>query len=477
MRTLSACLFCVCVSLGSSALAQVDTPPQPTPPRPTGGVSPAPAAGPGEPVMPVVDDPMLVPLETPGSVLGSWQQALALVRTRSTSVATAQAQIAQAQARSRQALANSLPDISGNGSVRRSLLFGTGAQFTEAGPQANVRIPSPATVWQAGISLRQSILDLRSWHDTGTARKAEQVATLSAEDTERLTLGALADTIVTVVTAERLAEVTRVSLRSNLSTLDLTKKRMTLGAASAVDVLRTDQEVASTRADVVQADEAVRQAREALGLALGYSEAWGLTADINLDQLGADARASCAPIQDPDQRSDVRAARLNVEVNERNVDSASFGHAPTLDVVSDFGYTSAPQSARPVQWSIGAVLSVPIYDGGRLGSERGLNVATANIARQQLTEATRRARLEATQAQRSVQVAGASFSVSRQARDIAAESARLSKIAFVHGTGTSFDLVDSAQRLRLAEIDVTIKEFEVVRARITALLALSNCSI
>jgi outer membrane protein TolC len=361
--------------------------------------------------------------------------------------------------------------------VRRSLLFGTGTQFGENGLTPNVTIPSPATVWQAGLSLRQSLIDLRSWHDLGTAHTAEQVAALSAEDTERLTLGALADTIVTVVTAERLAEVTRVSLRSNLSTLDLTKKRMNLGAASAVDVLRTDQEVASTRADVVQADEAVRQAREALGLALGYPEAWGLAADINLDALAKDARASCSPLQDPEQRTDVRAARLNVEVNDRNVDSASLGHAPTLDVVSDFSYTSQPQSARPVQWSVGAVLTVPIYDGGRLGSDRGLNQATALIARQQLTEAVRRARQEVTQAQRSVQVAGASFGVSRQVRDIAAESARLSKIAFVHGTGTSFDLVDSARRLRLAEIDVTIKEFEVVRARITALLALSNCSI
>jgi hypothetical protein len=38
-------------------------------------------------------------------------------------------------------------------------------------------------------------------------------------------------------------------------------------------------------------------------------------------------------------------------------------------------------------------------------------------------------------------------------------------------------LVESARRQRLAEIDVTIKEFEVVRARIAALLALSNCSL
>ena len=130
-----------------------------------------------------------------------------------------------------------------------------------------------------------------------------------------------------------------------------------------------------------------------------------------------------------------------------------------------------------MQWTIGAVLTVPIYDGGRIGAEDEINRATADAARQQLTQTARQARLEATQAQRSVQVAQANFEVSRQARDIAAESARLARIAFVHGTGTSFDLVESARRQRLSEIDVTIKEFEVIRAQITALLALSNCNI
>ena len=94
-----------------------------------------------------------------------------------------------------------------------------------------------------------------------------------------------------------------------------------------------------------------------------------------------------------------------------------------------------------------------------------------------MTDAVRNARLQAVQAQRAVVVAEANFAVSRQARDIASDSARLSRIAFVHGTGTSFDLVESARRQRLSEIDVTIQEFEVVRARIAALLALSNCSL
>jgi outer membrane protein TolC len=122
-------------------------------------------------------------------------------------------------------------------------------------------------------------------------------------------------------------------------------------------------------------------------------------------------------------------------------------------------------------------LSIPLYDGGRLAAERDATQATTETARQQVTEATRRAQLEASQAVRAVTVAKANFSVSRRAHEIASESSRLAKIAFVHGTGTSFDLVESARRQRLSEIDVTLRQFEVVRARITALLAMSNCNI
>lgn len=420
---------------------------------------------------------MLAPIEHPAQVLGSWRQALSLVQSRSTSIATARARILEANARSRQALSNGLPNIAGNGSYNRNLLFATGAALTAQNIQTNVRVPYPATVWNAGVSLRQPVFDLRTWYDVGTSDVAIAAANASAEDVERISLGSLADTIVSVITAERLAEVTRVSLRSNLSTLDLTQRRTRLGAASAVDVLRAEQEVANNRLDVVQADETVRRAREALGMALGFPDAWGVAPHIKVDELAADAKSVCSPVTDPELRSDVRAAKLNVEVSERGAESVKLGLAPTLDVVSDFSYTSDPRSPRPVLWSIGAVLTVPIYDGGRLGAERDVNVATATVARQQLTDATRRARLEAVQAQRAVSVAESNFAVSRQARDIAGESARLARIAFVHGTGTSFDLVDSARTQRLSEIDVTIKEFEVVRARIAALLALSNCSL
>lgn len=452
--------------VATPALAQVDAPRN------------APAAS-TAPELPEVSDPMLTPIAPPARVLGSWRQAVELVRARSTDLGIARARIAQARGQTRLTRSGLLPQLAAVGRVDRELLLGRVSGVTAAGNPAEVSVPDQATTWNASLSFNQPLVNPRAWYDMVTSATAEKAATVQAEDIERVAIALLADAIVTVITAERLAEVSRVSLRSNLSALDLTQRRARLGAASAVDVLRAEQEVVSNRADVVQADETLRRARESLGLALGYPEDWGVTPEIKVDGLTADAQALCSPVANAEDRSDVRAARLNVEVAERTAKSANYGYAPTLDLVSGVNYTTqeVTSNGRPVQWSIGAVLSVPLYDGGRLSAERYVNQAGADTARQQLTEANRQARLQVIQAQRGMVVAASNYEVSRNARAIAEESARLSRIAFMHGTGTSFDLVDSARRLRLAEIDLTIQEFEVVRARINALLTLSNCKL
>ena len=254
-------------------------------------------------------------------------------------------------------------------------------------------------------------------------------------------LASVADSIVTVVTSERLAEVSRVSLRSSLSTLDLTQRRSALGAATAVDVLRAEQEVALARSQVVSANESLRRARESLGLALGSSDPYGVRPDIQLDSLAADARATCRPEPNLDRRADILAARAQVDVARRNVDSIDWQYLPTVDFVSDLGYTDLPRysaNGKHVTWTIGGVLSWTLYDGGVRYGRREQNEGSLSIAQENLKQAKRQATVEVAQARRAVRVAEANLAVSTSSRDLAEKNARLSRLAFINGTGTSF---------------------------------------
>ena len=440
---------------------------------------------------------MLAAVPPATNVLQSWRDALRLLRQNSSTLRTLEAQQDAARAQARQALAPALPTVAGSAGVSRQLLKGEARAFN--GPASfdatvanatpgqplesvvvydNVTLPGKATTWHAGVNLRVPLLALDAWHNRGTALQQIEVARLNSKAAERLSIAAVADAVVTAVTAERLAEVSRVSLESVLSTLDLTKRRSALGAASTIDVLRIEQEVSLSRGQVVSANDGVLRAREALGAALGSAEPFGVTPGIRLDALANDAKSSCRPA-DVLARSDVRAAEASVKVAKRSEDGVSKTYWPTVDAVSSLDYWSPVSGINNehVTWSVGGVLNWTLYDGGLRYGTREQRTAETRIAAEQLTEAKRKAQLEVTQAYRAVRSSEATLSVAAKTREIASETARLTKVAYLNGSGTSFDLVDTARRLREAELDYTVKEFEVLRAKIAALLALATCDV
>ncbi len=237
--------------------------------------------------------------------------------------------------------------------------------------------------------------------------------------------------------------------------------------------------MALNRAQVVNANESLRRAREALGMALGYAEPWGIRSDINLDQLGRDAKQVCSPAASLNDRADIKAAQTDVQVARRNTESVDYRLAPTVDLVSDLNYTTAPFTAngKPLQWTVGGVLTIPLFDGGARTAERQTALTQVELAEQALTQAKRQAAIEVRQAMRAVEVAQQNYAVSRSSREISKETSRLARLSFLNGKGTSFELVDATRRYQEAELDLTVKEFEVVRARILALLAQANCDL
>jgi outer membrane protein assembly factor BamB len=61
----------------------------------------------------------------------------------------------------------------------------------------------------------------------------------------------------------------------------------------ALDVVRADQNAENARATLVNGDEALRQAREALGLALGIPEETGVAREMDVSGIAEDALRSC----------------------------------------------------------------------------------------------------------------------------------------------------------------------------------------
>ncbi len=478
------------LSLAAPLAAQPATPAPPAKPALTGtaetALDPTPPVAPSKPPPIFVDEQLLKPIPPAPKTLTNWRDAVRLVDTSAPDLRVAEQEAARAAGLSRQALGGILPTLRGSASV----LEQSQHQERENADGSSTSADIEQSTTSANLTLSLPILRPRGWYAYGTARQAVEVAKLSATDRRRTLLTNVAASIVAVFTSERVSEINRVGLKTSLERLELTQRRARLGVATRLDVVRAEQDVALATNTTIQGDESLRRAREALGLALGEDVPYSVTPTISLNEIESSVRSLCA-VGKPEDRADVQAAQRQLEVNRRQVKEVQLGFLPTADVsasldasVNGSNIPNLPANVQlPPQfalnasnysWSIRAVLTVPIFEGFRYGE---LAVTRANVEQQtaRVEIVARQARLEVTQANRAVEVAESARKVSESTRDLAKETARLAQVAYEAGTSTSFELIDAARRQRESELDLVVREFELVRAKIAALLAAAVC--
>jgi outer membrane protein TolC len=430
---------------------------------------------------------MLAPMPPAAKNVSTWEETLQLIRARSTDLRTAYDEVLRAEGQTRSALAATLPTLA---------LTGTYTYQTGNYPVVNVLTDAPCTGAGAGTAcvstapnanslsaqavVTQPVIAFEAWHTIGTARANERTKGLAFEDMKRTIALGVANAIIGVVTAERVAELNRVGTRNALERLDIAERKRALGSATVLDIVRAQQDVESARATLVTGDESLRQARESLGLALGLPEQVGVTKDLKMNGLVQSAIDTCKVAPSVEQRADVAAARANLLVAKRNVDDVYYQFLPTLGAQSTVGYsnigvTGDLASTATRTWNILGILSVPLWDGGlRYGSLRQTR-ALEDEALQSLESLRRQAIIQVEQARRDVGVAEQSRKVAAAARALAAETDRLTRVGYVEGQGTSLELVLAAAALREADITLALREFDLVKARVLAVLALANC--
>jgi outer membrane protein TolC len=414
---------------------------------------------------------MLAPVPAPKRVLSSWQEAITYLRARSTDLKIAFDQVLQAEALTRIALAQYLPSLSSTGAMNHQLITSSGIYISSAGAS------SSTTTFSGNLQLQQTLVNVQQFDQISIDELNEDATRLSVDDKKRTLALSLANQIVAVVTAERSAEINRVGLKVALEQLEITKRKQGLGAANGLDVVRAQQNAANARATLVSGDESLREAREALGLALGVPEETGVASNLNVDGLAQSAMSSCQIVKDVDSRPDIAAARTNLDVAKRNLRNVYYQFMPTLNAQSTATQISpAPAFGAPdPTWNIQAVLQVPWFDGGvRYGNLRNARAAE-DIAAQTLESLRRAALIQIQQAQRQLVVAELSDKVAIEQRDLAAQNDQMTQTAYTVGQGTSLELVTASEAHRQAELNLALADFGVVKARLLAVLALATC--
>jgi outer membrane protein TolC len=201
----------------------------------------------------------------------------------------------------------------------------------------------------------------------------------------------------------------------------------------------------------------------------------GAAPGLNIDGLVNDTGTGCKLVGTVDQRADLRALRTAVDIAARGVKDVWYQFLPTVTFQSTLAHSNDQLAIPSTTWNIEGVLTIPIWDGGARYGELRQAKAEKDEAYQNLIAARRAVVIEIEQAQRAVVVAADSRRVAIDAETHAREVDHMTQVGFLTGQGTSLDLVVSAAALRQAQINRALRDFDLVRARIDALLALADC--
>ncbi len=422
------------------------------------------------PITPTVSDPMLTPPPPAPMQIASWDDALARIRSQSPDYLSAAQAVERAKAQKELAWSVVLPFVNGQATYTHELLPPLRANI------GGVSIVTPPPdVWTVGATASWSIVNPRGIYGIGTAARAVDAATLTFADARRQIAEAIVSTMLATLAAERTAELNRVGLRAALERAALTHARLQFGQGTEVDVDRADEDVAAARALVVSGDETLRQAWEALGVALGSRTPTSAPGDLDLGRFEDAVARTCRLNDDIERRPDVASSRERVAVAERTVHDAELQFAPSLGVNAQAQYSNEPVLAPNGVIALEGVLSVPIYEGGsRFAALRDAHAALEQ-ARQALASTELHAIVSSAQAQRAVGVLQATRDDAQAERDLAARVDRRVRDGYARGLGTSLDLVVSGQALRQSEINLALLEFQVAQARADAVLANAEC--
>ena len=286
-------------------------------------------------------------------------------RTASPDLAAAAARVKAARATLGINQASRLPQVDLNAGVTRQK-----SSAATAGLPAGTQVP-PVTVWQGGVSASYEIdLFQRVAHGIDAAT-FDAAATQASYQSVLLALQAdVAQAYYQLRSLDAEMALLERGLRLREQTLKLIQKRREIGDVSELDVSRAQTELATTRAEWQGLKGSRARTEHALALLVGQMPSgFALTPEPLTDATVVPDVPAGLPSALLERRPDVAAAQAQMMAATARVGEARSALFPAFSLTANGG--SASYELKDLfawstrSWVASAVLSLPLFDGGR----------------------------------------------------------------------------------------------------------------
>jgi outer membrane protein, multidrug efflux system len=273
------------------------------------------------------------------------------------SVRVAAARLAQARALVRSTDADRSPQVGVGASARRA----QGIVGGDAGPARNLFTAGADFSYEVDLFGRLS-------HATEAAKLTAQAQEGLLQSARLLVQASVAQTYLALRALDSERDLVRSTLNTYRETLALTERRWRAGDVAELDVARASTEVSATESEALALDRRRAELENALAVLIGESPSkFQLKADdwkTTLPLIPAGVPSTVLT-----RRPDVSAAQNTMLAAQSRVGAAKAAWFPNVALTGFGGYASTDLDDL-LQWSsrawlLGAIVSLPLFDGGR----------------------------------------------------------------------------------------------------------------
>ena len=359
---------------------------------------------------------------------------LALANNRDLRTATLNIQRAQQQYQISEN--NQLPTIGASGGVLRQDTLNS----------------KPMTTYNVGLGVTAYELDfwgrVRSLKDNALDN---YLATSSARDATQIALvGQVAQAWLNYSFANAQLKLADQTLKAQLESYNLNKKRFDVGIDSEVPVRQAQISVETARNDVANYKTQIAQAQNLLNLLVGQQIPTNLLPAQRVTKIAsASTFTSGLPSDLLNNRPDVKSAEYQLSAAGANIGAAKARMFPTISLTGSAGYASTDLSdlfkSGGFVWSVGPSIDIPLWDWGTRKANVKISETDQQIALSDYEKSIQSAFREVNDALAVRQNIGDRLSAQRRLVDATNTTYKLSNARFRAGIDSFLTVLD-AQR-------------------------------
>ena len=322
---------------------------------------------------------------------------------------------------------------------------------------------SPPTAYRAVRATADLQWELDFWgriRKGVAASEADLAARSSDEQAIALTLVAdVANAYLELLEAREDRELAQRALASRQATLGLARQRFAQGVISELDVRQFEADVAGAASSVAQFTRVASQQEHALSLLLGHPPG-PLTGGGTLDAaITAAAVPESIPAAMLLRRPDVMSAERALAAEQARIGATRAAILPRFLITGDYG-RQAPNAADLFGsdheiYTLQLGVSVPLFAGGRAGSELAAARARIDQARARYEQVVLRALSEAADALVGVRSNREQLAALTAQANALRQAYRLAERRYEGGIASYLEVLEAQRGLFASELAVT----------------------